>query len=135
MQVSVQVIDENCQTMMRRVEEGLLKPTQEMPMRKIPDVAGPIVTYVEETQVCDKWLYSTESRLEEVQDLMESQTRALSEAEKATEDLMSPMTLQDKRMAILSGQVRDEEKTLQQFGLKQACLGVAIQTTILKAEM
>ena len=39
------------------------------------------------------------------------------------------MTLQDKTMAILSGQVGDEGKTLQQFGWKQACLGGAIQTT------
>ena len=63
---------------------------------------------------------------------MESQTHALSEVEKATEDLTSRLTLQDKKMAILSGQVGDEGKTLQQFGLKHACLGGAIQMTPIK---
>ena len=133
MQLHVQVMDEKCQTMMRRVEEDLLKPTQEMLMKKILDVARPIVTYVEGDSGgnpgVEKWLHSTQSRLEEIQNLVESQTHALSEVEKATEDLMSRVTLQDKRMAILSGQVGDEGKTLQQFGLKQACLGGAIQTT------
>ena len=51
MQLCVQVMDEKCQTMLRRVEEDLLKPTQEMLMKKILDVARPIL---EETQVWKK---------------------------------------------------------------------------------
>ena len=133
MQLCVQVMDEKCETVMRRVEEDLLKPTQERLMQKILDVARPIVTYVEGdcggNPGMEKWLHSTQSLLEEMQNLMESHTHALSEVEKATEDLMSRVTLQDKRMAFLSGQVGDEGKTLQQFGLEQACFGGATQTT------
>ena len=133
MQLCVQVMNKKCQTMMRRAEEDLLKPTQEMLMKKILDVARPIVTYVGGDSGgnprVEKWLHSTQFRLEEMQNLMESQTHALSEVEKATEDLMSQVTLQDKRMAILSSQVGDEGETLQQFGLKQAFLGGAVQTT------
>ena len=133
LQLCVQVRDEKCQTMMRRVEEELLKPTQEMLMKRIMDVSRPTLTYVEGDSSghrgLEKWLHSTQSRLEEMQGLVESQTQALSKVEKATEDVVSQVTLQDKRMAILSGQVGEKEKTLQQFGLKQACLGGAIQTT------
>ena len=118
---------------MQRVEENLLKPTQEMLMKKILDVARPIVTYVEGDSGgnpgMEKWLHSTRYRLEEMQDLIECQTHALCEVEKATENLMSSVTLQHKGMAILSDQVGDEENTLQQFRLKKACLCGAIQTT------
>ena len=93
MQLRVQVMDEKWQTMMRRVEEDLLKPTQEMLMKKILDVARPFVTYVEgdsgRNPGVEKWLHSTQSCLQEMQNLMESQTHALSEVGKATEDLMS----------------------------------------------
>ena len=100
-------MDKQCQTMMQRVEENLLKPTQEMLMKKILDVARPIVTYVEEDSGgnpgMEKWLHSTRSCLEEMQNLIESQTHALCEVEKATENLMSSVALQDKGMAIPSG--------------------------------
>ena len=133
MQLCVQVMDEKCQAMMQRVEKDLLKPTKTFLMKKIQDVARPIVTYVEGAfggnSGMEKWLHSTQCRSEMMRGLMESQTHTLSEVEKASENLMSWVTLQDKRMAILSGQVGDEEKMLQQFGLKQACLGGASQTT------
>ena len=70
MQLCVQVRDEKCQTMMRRVEEDLLKPTEGMLMKRILDVARPIVTYVEGdpggNPGVEKWLHSTQSRFEEM---------------------------------------------------------------------